>query len=168
MTRFDESTAECLVFTFKEGLLSAVAHDLKIRVGRFELSRDGAAVNATFDAASLQVICARASGADAPNLLSDSDKRSIERNIAKDVLESARHPQIRFEGKATDSGEVSGTLYLHGVARELRTQAQRVGDCWLARVSLHQPDFGIRPYRAMLGTLRVRPDVEVQVSIPAG
>jgi len=31
---------------------------------------------------------------------------------------------------------------------------------------LHQPDFGIRPYSAMLGTLRVDADVVVRVVIP--
>src|SRR4051812_4209200 len=35
--RIDPASAECLVYTFKEGLLSAVAHDLKIRVERFEI-----------------------------------------------------------------------------------------------------------------------------------
>ncbi len=34
MTALDAATAECLVLTEKEGLLSAAAHDLKIRVER--------------------------------------------------------------------------------------------------------------------------------------
>ena len=40
-------------------------------------------------------------------------------------------------------------------------------DILVAEVSLHQPDFGIKPYSAMLGTLRVKPDVTVVVSLPA-
>jgi len=35
--RVDASSAECLVLTEEEGLLSAVAHDLKMRVTQFEL-----------------------------------------------------------------------------------------------------------------------------------
>ena len=35
MPHYDATTAECLVLTYKEGLLSAVAHDLEIRVARF-------------------------------------------------------------------------------------------------------------------------------------
>jgi hypothetical protein len=34
-------------------------------------------------------------------------------------------------------------------------------------VALHQPDFGIRPYRAMLGALKVKAGVVVRASIPA-
>ena len=36
----------------------------------------------------------------------------------------------------------------------------------VAEVRLHQPDFGITPYRALLGALRVRADVLVSLSIP--
>jgi len=36
--RVDVSSAECLVLTEKQGLLSAVARDLKMRVTQFELS----------------------------------------------------------------------------------------------------------------------------------
>ena len=55
---FDASTAECLVLTYKEGILAAVAHDLEIRVERFDLDIDDAtlAVRAGFDAGSLKVI----------------------------------------------------------------------------------------------------------------
>ena len=50
---FDASSAECLVLTYKEGLLSAVAHDLRIRVTRFdvEASLSPPSVRARFDAA---------------------------------------------------------------------------------------------------------------------
>jgi hypothetical protein len=33
-----------------------------------------------------------------------------------------------------------------------------------ARITVHQPDFGIRPYRALLGALAVKPDVVVTYS----
>ena len=39
---FDATSAECLVFTYKEGLLSALAHDLEIRVPGFEVDVDDA------------------------------------------------------------------------------------------------------------------------------
>lgn len=35
--RFDAGSADRLVFTGRAGLLSAIAHDLKLRVGRFEI-----------------------------------------------------------------------------------------------------------------------------------
>ena len=40
MRHFDQQSATCQVFTYKEGLLSAVGHDLKINVGRFTVDVD--------------------------------------------------------------------------------------------------------------------------------
>jgi hypothetical protein len=34
-------------------------------------------------------------------------------------------------------------------------------------VVLNQPEFGITPYRAMMGTLRIKPEVRVRISVPA-
>lgn len=48
MPRLDASSADCFVFTYKEGLLSAVAHDLKLRVTRFTIDTEGDAVRAEF------------------------------------------------------------------------------------------------------------------------
>jgi hypothetical protein len=36
----------------------------------------------------------------------------------------------------------------------------------VAEVKIHQPDFGIKPYTAALGALKVKPDVLVRVSVP--
>lgn len=173
IVRFDAATAECLVFTFKEGLLSAVAHDLQLRVERFTITLDDAAwhLDARFDAASLRVVGVMRDGVVHPDELGDADKRSIERTIVDDVLEAGRHPEVRFTSTAAtahdDALTVEGTLALHGVSRPLPVPVRRDRGVWITEVRLHQPDFGIRPYRAMLGTLRVRADVVVRVAIPA-
>jgi hypothetical protein len=44
---------------------------------------------------------------------------------------------------------------------------RREGERLATSVRLHQPDFGIAPYRAMLGALRVKADVVVRASVPA-
>ncbi|MCZ7685148.1 MAG: hypothetical protein M5U28_42815 [Sandaracinaceae bacterium] len=58
MPRFDARTADCRVFTYKEGLLSAVAHDLELSVRSFdiELSEDRSRITARFDARSIEVV----------------------------------------------------------------------------------------------------------------
>ena len=43
------------VFTFKEGLLSSIAHDLRLSLPQFEISFNGADVDATFNLKSLAV-----------------------------------------------------------------------------------------------------------------
>ena len=172
--RFDATSASCHVCTFQEGLLSAVAHDLRIAVTRFTVALDAdGSVDARFDATSLRVECAVRDGVDAPNVLSPRDRAEIDRNLAGEVLESRRFPEIRFRavaGAVTAFGEghrVTGVLSLHGREQALVVVSRRAGDRELAEVTLHQPDFGIRPFRALLGALRIRPDVRVYLAFPS-
>jgi hypothetical protein len=164
----DERTAQCRVYTFKEGLLSAVAHDLEIEVGRFRIERDAAGIRAVFDARSLRVLHATSDGRPRPDALSARDREKIEANIAGEVLETRRHPEVRFTASVEgEPSEVRGTLELHGRQREVAVAVRRQGERWIGEATLHQPDFGITPYSAMLGTLRIKPDVRVRIELPS-
>lgn len=171
MPTYDASQVECLVFSFKEGLLSKIAHDLKIRVETLELTVDGDSVEARFDAGSLRVVCARKDGRDASGTLSGGDKKKIEKNLREDVLHARRHPDVRFRStkieRAEAHADIEGELTLHGVTRTVRARATLEGGRWVSELTLHQPDFGIKPYSAMLGTLKIQPDVRVRVSVAA-
>jgi len=165
--------AQCFVLTFKEGVLSAIAHDLKLAVGSFTIDAEDAthALDARFDARSLRVVCAMRDGREAHEVLSEKDKREIERNIEKDVLDTRRHAEVRFRSTAVraegDGFVVEGDLALCGRTRRTTARVMRAGDRYETRVRLHQPDFDIKPYRAMLGALRVQADVEIVLSVPA-
>jgi hypothetical protein len=169
--RFDAAAAECLVFVRREGLLSPIGHDLKIRVTRFTIDVDENArrVDATFDARSLKVVCAIEGESDRPGSLSDADKRQIEGNIAASVLQTDRHPQIAFTSTSvTDSPggyTVKGTLSLCGRNRTVQVRVGKEDGAYVAEARVRQPDFGIRPYSAMLGALRVKPVVVVRVRV---
>ena len=62
---------------------------------------------------------------------------------------------------------MTGTLALHGVERQITVQVRPEGDRMVAAVPLHQADFGIRPFSALLGALKVKPDLTVRLSLPA-
>jgi polyisoprenoid-binding protein YceI len=167
MTTYDASTAECCVFTFKEGLLSPVAHDLRLRVTRFEIEV-GAVVAATFDATSLVVDAPMRDGRENPNALTAADKTKIAGQIRDDVLHASRYPRITFRSLAltarSDGGyDLQGELTLHGVTKSLAAQTRLVNGRQQLELTLHQPDYGITPYRAMLGTLKIQPDVTVRI-----
>jgi hypothetical protein len=172
MYELGSADAECLIFTFKEGLLSKVAHDLKLRVTRLRVALDPAepSVSAVLDARSVRVECVMRGGREAAGVLSAADKRKIDAAIAEDVLHSERFPEIRFESaqvrRREGEVEVLGTLHLHGRSRALVLLARREDDRLVAEVELSQPDFGIKPYSAMLGALKVQPEVRVRVSVP--
>ena len=162
MTRYDASTAEVLVYTFKEGALSALAHDLKIQVTRVELEVGDDSVTAVFDASSLRVVCPRKDGRDHPGAVPALVYGEIEKNIVKDVLASAKFPQIRFASTQVTPTLVVGQLTLHGVTREVRCTRSADG---LVEARLDQRDFKIKPYSAMFGTLKVKPEVVVTVRL---
>ena len=172
MARFDAYNSECLIFTFKDGLLARLAHDLKMQVERFSIEVDDATrqIKATFDPSSIQVVCAQVEGRDDPSELSRGDKKKIQENIVKDVLHVRKHPDIRFEStNVVERGEgyaVEGTLQMHGKARSIQASIRADGPRWVSEVRLHQPDFGVKPYTAALGALKVKSDVLVRVSVP--
>lgn len=171
---FDASNSKVRVFTYKDGLLSKIAHDLEIDVQRFSIrvDLDGDAVqniSARFETGSLTVL--HAVTRNGPQAVSEGDKQTIRRNIEKDVLESVRFPEAVFVSRnvteRADNFQISGTLTLHGQARDVDVRVARLGARLRAEVDLHQPNWGIKPYSAMMGTLRVQPRVRVVVETTA-
>lgn len=172
MRRIDQSSARCLVFTFKEGLLSKVAHDLKLEVGRFsvDIDEEALAVTADFEPGSLRVVDAVVDGREDPGVLSSGDRQKIGKNLVADVLHPRKHPRLRFESRAVERIDgrvrITGMLDMHGRSRELRLDVIESDASWMVTATLHQPDWGIKPYSAMLGTLRVKSDVRVELVVP--
>lgn len=161
MARYDASNAKVHVFTFKEGLLASVAHDLKFEVTRFAIDLDGDTVRGEFDASSLKVISPMKDGAEHPSLLPTALYGEIEKNARTDVLDSKKHQHVRFESTSLTDAEVRGRLTLRGATKELKTT--RAGNAAEFRFDVR--DFGIKPFSAMLGTLKVKPEVVVKVSL---
>jgi polyisoprenoid-binding protein YceI len=172
MPRFDARDADCRVFTYKEGLLSAVAHDLELVVRSFEIdvAEDRSRIVARFDPRSIEVVDAIVDGRRSPGTLSARDKEKIRANITSDVIPVQQAPTVRFESteihEENGGWRVRGRLELAGRTKEIALRAVREGDAAVADVALHQPDFGIKPYSAMLGTLKIKPDVRVRIRIP--
>jgi hypothetical protein len=166
--RFDAQSGECLVFTFREGLLSAVGHDLELRVERFavDVADDRSAVEARFDAASLRVVGVMRGGQLDPGLLPARERREIEETIVERVLVPARWPEIVFRSSSVRAGRIEGQLTLCGRAWPIACALEAQGGRTVATAVVHQPDFGITPFTAMLGTLRIKPDVRVRLALP--
>lgn len=173
MARYDAGNSEVLVFSFKDGVLAKLAHDLKMHVESFSIDVDDAtkAITATFDARTVKVVCRRKDGHDEHGGLGSLELGQIHSNLEKDVLESKKHPEIRFASNEVkpegDGYRIRGNLTLHGQTRSIDTVAKKQGGKLVAEVRIHQPDFGIKPYSAMMGALKVQADVTVQVSVPA-
>ncbi len=172
MPSYGPENAQCFVFTFKEGLLSPIAHDLRLVIGQFsiEVDESKSSVVANFDTGSLRVDTPMKDGAENPGALSDADKSKIAGQIREDVLHSGKHPTATFRSSSVtarpDGGyDLTGELTLHGVTRPLEAQTQLVAGRQRLELTLNQPDFGITPYRAMLGTLKIQANVKVVITL---
>ena len=104
-----------------------------------------------------------------PGSLSPRDLAKIESNIASDVLRSRF--DVRFESSSVapegDGFEIRGALTLNARTNEVTAHVRREGDRWITEVALDQPRWGITPYSAMMGTLKIKPEIRVRISVPA-
>jgi hypothetical protein len=131
------------------------------------MDADRTRVAARFDATSLRVVAAMRAGKEDPAALSDRDRREIERNVTREVLEAQRFPDASFVSSEVLPGRIRGTLSLHGREQTGEFPFEEISGRCVARIDLDVRRFGIRPYTAMLGALRVAPIVHIVVSTPA-
>ncbi|MBF0386911.1 MAG: YceI family protein [Candidatus Omnitrophica bacterium] len=177
MKTYNQTTAACYIYTFKKGLLSALAHDLKIQVFKFEIKTTGSTkdtadwknIEARFDAASLRTVCAMKDGARSPAKLSDQDKRDIDRNIINAVLHSQEFPGITFRSSSITrrkSGVViKGALTICGQTRTITLPVQELNTCYRSELVIDQRDFGIQPFSALMGAMQIKPEIIVRIEL---
>lgn len=101
--------------------------------------------------------------------LTEEGLRKIESNAAK-ILDSHTHPEVRFvstEVSGTwDAGRVEGELTVHGVRMPQSFDVSRGSDgSYHLSGVITQSRFGVKPYTAMMGSLRLGDDVSVEVTV---
>ncbi|HEX5347057.1 MAG TPA: YceI family protein [Pseudonocardiaceae bacterium] len=160
MPTFDASAVDCQVLVFREGLLTSVGHDVTFRVTSLSADVGDDGITVDLDAGSLRVIS---------EAVKESDRKDIEKNTDK-TLEVRKHPKIQFRSVSVvrdgDRARIEGDLTLHGVTKPISVEAHDDGQHWNAKVTLDQREYGIKPFSAMLGALKVKPNVEVTISVP--
>ncbi len=160
------------IYTYKAGLLAAVGHDVLLRVARFSLEADPdeLSIRGTMDPSSIEVVNAVHNDIETPDALSAADRKTILKYVQKNILNVSQYPEISFE--STDvfdedgEWEVEGDLTLHGTSRSITLTAQADGDELVSEITLNQPAFGIKPFSAMMGALKIKPDVRIVIRVP--
>ncbi|PRQ07874.1 YceI family protein [Enhygromyxa salina] len=165
------------VFTWKEGLLSRVAHDLRLRVERFTIAgpgdNAGGDLTVEVDAGSIVVDGVMNGSRCDPDQLGARDRAKIAETIRAEILKTRAYPKVVFRGSVsagTGVGarvRVDGTLELVGVRRSLSLVAVREGERLRGSVTLVPSEFGIRPYKALAGAIRLRDRVRVDFDLDA-
>lgn len=161
------------VNTYREGLAQKIGHDLVIEVEQWdatvEVGSDGAVQSVQLDAdsSSLQVREAH----NGVKALTEKDRKDIRSSIDEKVL---RGKPIAFASTAIqprDGGlTVSGELTMAETTRPTTFDIDASEDGRItATLPVTQSDWGIKPYKAMMGALKVRDEVEIvlDVRLPA-
>jgi polyisoprenoid-binding protein YceI len=161
-----------LLHTGRKGAGSSAGHDLTIEITDWSVEMDipetgpaDATATARVELGSLAV--REGSGGVKP--LTDKDRGEIENN-ARRTLGADQYPTATFESThivlADDHATISGTLTLHGVAAPIDVEV-RQADSGRYRTTtvVRQSAYGIKPYSAFLGALKVRDDVEVDIEV---
>lgn len=171
--------------TYRSGLAAQAGHDLTIDVIRWHADIDpparnfatgtaagpnagaaSGALDVTIDLTSLAI----REGRGGLKPLTDRDRRDI-LGQARKQLDTGHYPEASytattFTPDATGGGAIDGTLTLHGQSRPLRLQVARTGDGqYRATGTVVQTQFGIRPYSGMFGALKLRDEVEVEITV---
>ena len=102
--------------------------------------------------------------------LTDRDRREIAATARK-LLGNDRYPEVtfiasRFIPDEHGGGIVDGTLSINGRQRPLQFAVSKTGDAaYHAIGTVRQAEFGIKPYTAFLGVLKVSDPVGIAVDV---
>lgn len=155
------------VFTFKEGLLSSIAHDLRLSLPQFEISFNGADVDATFNLKSLVVEGAVANREIDTAALSAADLKKIKRTIDREVLKTSQFSSARLSARL-NAQSLTGTLHLHGRSHSIAGKLETANGIAFGAVEIVPSNWGIKPYAALFGALKLQDRVliEFEVELP--
>ena len=168
VTRITKGTIR--VYTYKDGVLSAIAHDLQLTIGRFRLEVRDDAVSGFFVSDSITVDGAVKDGKLVPKALSDKDKGKIRSTMAAEVLRTSEFGKVSFSGTVAQEGlaiVARGDLELVGKTQNIEVAMRRRGDSVVGEVELQPSRWGIKPYKALGGTLKLKDRVRVTFELPA-
>lgn len=154
------------VRTGKAGAAAKAGHNLVIEVTAWQADLDvaeggGGSLALTADSRSLKV----RSGSGGISPLGDEEKASISQSIDDDVLKGGA---IAFRSSTVEAApgglRVQGDLDLRGRTRPVAFALDAGHDGRLTgSVRFKQSDWGIKPFSALFGTLKVADEVEVGI-----
>lgn len=155
------------VNTRRGGAAAKAGHDLVIEVTSWQGTLDESTVTLSADARSMRV----REGSGGMTSLGDDDKANIEKTIDDEVLKGTtiefRSDSVRSSPEG-DRLTVSGELELAGRTAPITFELSVDGSHLSGSATVKQTDWGIKPYSALFGTLKVLDEVQVAVDANLG
>ncbi len=160
------------LLTTRDGLVAQAGHDLTIEVRTWsadlQVTDDFSVSELTVRADLTSLVVLEGKGGVKP--LTERDKREIA-VTARKVIGTDRHPGATFSATrveigADGGGVIHGSLTIAGTSRPWQLQVSPTGPgSYHATARVQQSDFGIKPYTAFLGTLKVSDAIGVEIDV---
>src|SRR5579884_975 len=164
---FGPDNARLTIRTGRKGAASKAGHDLLIEVGSWQATLDPdaqPALTLTADSRSLRVL----EGTGGVKGLDDDDKANIAKTIDDEVLKGRaiefRSNQVE---RRPDGLSVAGELTLGDRRASVAFDLAISGGRLTGGATVKQTDFGIKPYTALFGALKVADEVRVLIDAKA-
>jgi polyisoprenoid-binding protein YceI len=166
---FGPDNARLTIRTARTGAASRAGHDLLIEVGSWHatLDPDGEpALTLTADARSLRVV----EGTGGVKSLDDDDKANIAKTIDDEVLKgcSIEFRSNQVDHRADGMLAVTGELELGGRRGPVEFDLTSGDGRLHGEAVVKQTAFGIKPYSALFGTLKVADEVRIGIDANSG
>ena len=168
--RLGPDNASLQVRSYREGVAAKAGHDLIIDVMRWDATVEvadepaGWTIVLNADPRSLEV----REGLRGVEALTDKDRLEIRENIDEKILGGT---PIRFRasgvGRSDDGASlaIDGELSMAGSTRHVTAHLNvEEGGGISGTIPLTQSDWGIKPYRGLMGALKVRDEVEIVIA----
>jgi polyisoprenoid-binding protein YceI len=160
------------VRTGRQGMAQKVGHDLTLEASNWKATVTidpepaNSSVQATIEPRSLEVV----NGTGGAKPLSDKDKKDIKKNIAgllgnNSITFESTAVEPKGEAGATVLGDLSIASQNRQVSLELTIEPNGTDARLTGRVPIVQSNFGVKPFTAMMGALKVKDEVEVELEV---
>jgi polyisoprenoid-binding protein YceI len=175
--RLTPESGRLLVKTGRTGMGKRAGHDLVIEATRWQAdvtvdaaTPENSTASVEVDVDSLEV----REGLGGVKPLTEKDRADIT-NTLRDILDGATHPTIRFHSTrvagSVESLTVEGNLVIRGETQPVTVSAEVTGDRVRGSTTVTQTRWGIKPYSAFLGALKLADEVGVEFDatlVPSG
>lgn len=164
-----------LVRTARTGLGAKAGHDLTLEVTRW---RGSVTLNAASPASSAIAVEIEVDsievreGTGGVKPLTDTDRAEIRKTLRQKILQTTRYPTITFQSTrvtgTTESFQAEGDLTITGTTQPVTVRGTLANGRARGSTTVTQSAWGIKPYSAFFGALRLRDEVEVEFDLALG
>ena len=143
------------IFTYKEGLLSRIAHDLRFLLADNVLIRTGDQITGRFEVKHILLDGALKDERITPTLLTEKDRRKILKNLHEKILQSAKHPFAEVTGNVKGD-RFEGKLRLRNREAPIVCSIQTTAQGLEGRLEIQPSHWGIAPFKALFGAIQLQ------------